>query len=79
MSVASATLSTMSITFCIAADGPATKSPIAACARPVSWRTCARSRLASSALRIGHDQIGELQRLGQVIEGAQLQRLHGAG
>ena len=51
VSGASATLSTMSITFFIAADEPTTRSPIAACARPVSWRTCARSRWASIALR----------------------------
>ena len=35
----------------IAADVPGTKSPIAARARPASWRTWARRRLASSALR----------------------------
>ena len=32
-------------------EAPTTKSPIAACARPASWRTCARSRCASIALR----------------------------
>ena len=43
VSVASATLSTMPITFCIAGDGPATKSPIAACARAPSAGAPARA------------------------------------
>src|SRR6266540_2523868 len=51
VSVASATLSTISNTRRIAPDAPVTKSPIAACARPDSCRTCARNRFASSALR----------------------------
>ena len=51
VSVASATLSTMSITLRMAGEAPGTRSPIAAWARPASCRTWARSRFASRALR----------------------------
>jgi hypothetical protein len=68
----------MSITFCIAADGPRRSRP----SPPARARQLAHLRaqpLGLQRLAHGDDQIGQLQRLRQVVERAQLQRLHGAG